>query len=828
MQANSNVHRGSILALSGAVFAITVCYLGYTRFSASPHEPKHTHLQRRNAVRQRNRGWRPGLSPRLLDLDPIDYALDQLRERESSSEGYGYYTNNYYTRGLPATVPPLDLLPSNFENIYSHINAFHTLSEDTLAQLKGHVQRLFLLNFLSSELPVGYVIGDDHSKISAALEGTVAQDVVEDFIKTFDRGLANVPVHIHFEDTEDDTDETENEPSQFATASSLARQLQGNEPRSARSRNQDVLDLLYKIGQDQAQISGYKHRGAVCDSCNITPIAGIRYRCANCYDYDLCQSCESQVVHDRTHVFYKIRVPLPALNRAVVKQPKWYPGSPQDIDYPSIPVELRNTLLESTGLDRQALDVYYDHFKCIAGHSWSDDPSGIRKAIDRKSFDQYFTASSNRSTPANLIYDRIFSFYDSNSDGLIGFAEFATALGELANNTTRDARVRRAFKAFDLNEDGYVSRRDLLHMLRAYYVLSQEQIQESVRARDDLVLAEEIFQNTVRGSYPISAAFEGSVFPSHQSRHGEGKHLGLNQDLELDNEHEGVLAPERKDIERHLDILKHIIAPKTSMTVASIHDEPVLPMSESSASSGDDCQSPVDDQDSIVRERRLRAEFYTSVVSSEDGNITSSVAEESSDDDGQDVLIDPIWGDFEFSGPSHELGVDIMYEAVQEAFNDLLDSLFKDKEDRVMEARASRSDRERWKSMLDEYECQCEQNEMQIGPDVLAEQVDQPARSMLRSLHSMPECDVHESQSTETSEPSRQDLKRWHEHALIEREAEERGGPARLNLEEFKHKLHVDTWRGVTGSSDEAYFWGAKADLGRFSFLSSWLEMASF
>ncbi len=49
---------------------------------------------------------------------------------------------------------------------------------------------------------------------------------------------------------------------------------------------------------------------AICDNCDER-IVGIRYKCGNCADYDLCQSCEKQDgVHDATHLFIKIRTPL--------------------------------------------------------------------------------------------------------------------------------------------------------------------------------------------------------------------------------------------------------------------------------------------------------------------------------------------------------------------------------------------------------------------------------------------------------------------------------------------------------------------------------------
>ena len=78
------------------------------------------------------------------------------------------------------------------------------------------------------------------------------------------------------------------------------------------------------------------HEGFYCDRCHMYPIVGIRYSCANCANYDLCEglscflflfplflfssliqdcslvsACEALDCHDHTHVFLKIRRPLP-------------------------------------------------------------------------------------------------------------------------------------------------------------------------------------------------------------------------------------------------------------------------------------------------------------------------------------------------------------------------------------------------------------------------------------------------------------------------------------------------------------------------------------
>lgn len=45
------------------------------------------------------------------------------------------------------------------------------------------------------------------------------------------------------------------------------------------------------------------HEGFYCDGCDMTPIKGIRYRCLECHDYDLCEKCNAKgtVVHNKNH-----------------------------------------------------------------------------------------------------------------------------------------------------------------------------------------------------------------------------------------------------------------------------------------------------------------------------------------------------------------------------------------------------------------------------------------------------------------------------------------------------------------------------------------------
>ena len=52
------------------------------------------------------------------------------------------------------------------------------------------------------------------------------------------------------------------------------------------------------------------HFGIKCNNCEMENIKGIRYKCINCPDFDLCQKCENEIAHIPSHIFIKIRRPI--------------------------------------------------------------------------------------------------------------------------------------------------------------------------------------------------------------------------------------------------------------------------------------------------------------------------------------------------------------------------------------------------------------------------------------------------------------------------------------------------------------------------------------
>ncbi|CAF9906786.1 MAG: hypothetical protein ALECFALPRED_002647 [Alectoria fallacina] len=294
---------------------------------------------------------------------------------------------------------------------------------------------------------------------------------------------------------------------------------------------QNLGNLLWRIAEEQARKESYVHRGVTCNSCNTMPIKGIRYRCSNCVDFDLCEQCEAMQIHPKTHLFYKVRIPAPFLGNSRQPQPVWYPGRPTTVTY-SIPKEIMERIKGDTGYQPVEIEALWEQFRCLAATEWDDDPSEYNLAIDRRTFDKCFVPNTSTRPPApNLIYDRAFSFYDVDNDGLIGFGEFINGRAALTRKRP-DERWKRVFKGYDINNDGFVDRRDFLRMFRAYYALTKELTLDVINGMEDDV-SENGARDIVLGSQPISSAFSGAIPPGERLRTGEGKRQDEHGDYQI-------------------------------------------------------------------------------------------------------------------------------------------------------------------------------------------------------------------------------------------------------------------------------------------------------
>ena len=1019
------------VTVSIAVLAtLTLGYYTYHQYKqAHPDQAPSPSLHRSNAVRRPHRRH----VAREPEYSPIDQALQALSDTQQGIPRFGQYITQGPEETELARDISLDLIPSNLPSLHHAIIARHpewdeSRTREELAILQQTFTKALVLEFWPPTHGLLVNENDKATLVDAIGAAFVSIGMAEPDVRAVIDLLNHdeeVLLHSHGahglaegshpgRDDDDSDDDNGDDPIPAEDLDDAAG-------------SQNMLNLLFHIAGEQAKRNGYIHRSIECNGCGVTPIHGIRYHCANCFDYDLCETCEAHQVHIKNHVFYKVRIPAPSRGQIKQVTPKWYPGNP-NVFPPSLEKSVLSRLVDQTGTDRTEIEALFEQFKCLAGHEYTSDPCHIGMAIDRKGFDMYFIpGGSGQAVPANLIYDRIFAFYDTNDDGLIGFEEFIRALARAAEKS-RVVKLQRTFEGYDLDGDGFVCRKDFLRMFRAYYDLSRQLNREMINAQEDFGYLDEEIREVVQGSQPISAAFGGSTLYGHESRGGEDKRVGANGDLQISSGPNGVL---QNDLDMRGDRYRAIgnaaignrprshpfrtfrteppqdeqlmqlplhnnfeligiqhadDAPEEEINSANppIHAygwPPLLsPESDDiiTALGADipieDITDPLDrtrvifaqsqrlDADSdryqdwqrekAAYERWKRRQFYldqeegfakpqgytepdSSDEESEDAKPATSASsrrqsmrsrssskvrfddsaidtdyETRSNASSRSIPQNERWGGYELSQPEFDVGRDVLYEAVQQGFNELLDNLFKSKEDEYMDAAGSRRERAKWKNLLNKYAEEVEKaaeskeealkqadelrTEAMFADAEKAGTQEPPGQAQEASVDSPQQStnepnfetanlkeafgdqikiaiaaaveDVREAslfsrppEAVDTEEldrdptlpqfrpdsaddppkkvklktpdppPTTKTLETWLQHRKYEQEAQNRGGPGRLNFMEFRRKMVPDVDKeNESGDENDPAYWEKSADLGRLGFVATWLDMATF
>ena len=226
-----------------------------------------------------------------------------------------------------------------------------------------------------------------------------------------------------------------------------------------------LLRLFYHIAEDTSRDNGAVHRGVACSLCSQQPILGVRYKCANCLHYNLCETCEGTVTHLHGHVFFKIRIPAPPFSMPHITYRLLYPIAQAATREPIQAVLSRDEidrLCAKGDYGIYDIDSLYNQFLCVATTHWPRSPyKKIAEAISRR---DYLRALGRYGREENAVVQAIFNFFDRNGDGAIDFGEYVTGITVLSD---RIASVKTIWSVMGVDNDdntlSYHSFRLLLH-----------------------------------------------------------------------------------------------------------------------------------------------------------------------------------------------------------------------------------------------------------------------------------------------------------------------------------------------------------------------------
>jgi len=479
-------------------------------------------------------------------------------------------------------------------------------------------------------------------------------------------------------------------------------------------------------------------------------------------------------------------------------------------------------------VDQAEVEALYEQFKCLAATEYPNDPYRIGGAINRKTFDKcIYLSFSDRPPPPNLIYDRMFALYDTNNDGLIGFEEFILGLAALHTKPRLDDKWKRIFKGYDLDGDGFVERKDFLKMFRAYYALSKEHVQDIVARMEEEMIESGASTNVLLGSQPISAAFPSLSLEAHV---GAGKSDGeRNQDM-----FGNVVLPSGND-DMTQEEVERFRAETLGRDVFVAEGESPSQASPVARGEGEDIQ---DDEFRYALDSSLLADGDTlsdsenippaQEVQSVPAIKTTDVSFAGMDDGIDYYTIAP--------EAEEDVGNEVLYQVTQQGLNELLNMLFKVKEDGAAEVRKRQLRRERearakkaaQNSAASSSKADGVETELLQDINLSADSVTLPTTNLPAEAGPSPPTPTPPMDPTTPSKASPSPAgstisKAYSRHERykakmepdqkfldkIEAEMKERGGPGRINYEEFERLMRQDGWR-------------------RFAFVGSWVDMVSF